>query len=407
MTKPIKLHPPLVKGIVACLREIFGENRYADKVIQYQLKSHPKWGSRDRGFVAENVYEIVRHWRLLRKLDGRRWDNDGKGTDDDLIRLLGINLLLKNQTLPQWAAFEGLSRNAILKKKEKLIAERKIIRSIPDWLDETGIAELGGRWDSELAALNQPADVVLRTNLLKTTKYQLKKMLLREGRETTASPIAPAALVLKKRGNIFSSPLFKKGLFEIQDAGSQRIAPFLKPEPGLRIVDACAGAGGKALHLATLMENKGHLIALDTAGWKLNELKKRARRNGIHIIETKTISSSKIVKRLHGSADRLLLDVPCSGLGVLRRNPDAKWKLSPQFLQRLKNTQAELLQRYSSMLRPGGLMVYATCSILPSENEEQVALFLKNNPGFTLEEERTISPAKYGCDGFYMARIKN
>ncbi len=406
MPNEIKLHPPLVKGVVACLRDIFQEGYYADKAIQFQLKSNPKWGSRDRAFVAENVYEIVRWWRLLRKIDARRWENDGKGSDEDLMRLLGINLILNDYKLPDWEPFKELQRKAIFAKKEKAQKERKIAQSIPDWLDALGVEELGDAWDEEITALNQTADVVLRTNTLHTTKYLLKKALLKEGWEATASPTAPDALILKKRGNIFASPLFKKGMFEVQDTGSQQIAPFLKVEPGQRVVDACAGAGGKSLHLAALMNNTGQIIALDTEAWKLNELKKRARRNGVHIIEPRTINSLKVVKRLFGGADRLLLDVPCSGLGVLRRNPDAKWKLTIDFLERIKKTQADILQRYSQILKPGGLLVYATCSILPSENEQQVALFLENNPNFELEEERRISPAKYGCDGFYMARIK-
>lgn len=406
MPNEIKLHPPLVKGVIACLRDIFQEGYYADKAIQFQLKNNPKWGSRDRAFVAENVYEMVRWWRLLRKIDARRWENDGKGSDEDLIRLLGINLILNDYKLPEWEDFKELRAKAIFAKREKLQKERKIAQSIPDWLDDLGVEELGEAWDAEIAALNQPADVVLRTNTLNTTKYLLKKALLKEGWETASSPIAPDALVLKKRGNIFSSPLFKKGMFEVQDAGSQQIAPFLKVEPGMRVVDACAGAGGKSLHIAALMGNTGQIIALDTEAWKLAELKKRARRNGVHIIEPRAITSLKVVKRLHGGADRLLLDVPCSGLGVLRRNPDAKWKLTIDFLERLRKTQADILERYSQILKPGGLMVYATCSILPSENEEQVAAFLENNEGFELEEERKISPAKYGCDGFYMARLK-
>ena len=406
MHKQITLHPPLVKGVVNCLREIFHENRYADKVIQYQLKNNPRWGSRDRGFVAENVYDMVRWWRLLRKLDGRRWENEGKGSDDDFIRLLGINLLLKDYILPKWAAFSEIKPKSILNKKQKLEKERKVIQSIPDWLDELGENELGEKWGKELKALNQTADVAIRVNTLNTTKYQLRKLFKKANLETTASPIAPNALIFTKRGNVFTSPYFKKGYFEVQDTGSQRIAPFLKPEPGMRVVDACAGAGGKSLHLAALMENKGSIIALDTEAWKLNELKRRARRNGVNIIEPRAITSSKIIKRISGSADRLLLDVPCSGLGVLRRNPDAKWKLSLDFIEKLKKTQTDILQRYSPIVKPGGLVVYATCSILPSENEQQVARFLENNKNFELEEERNISPAKYGCDGFYMARIK-
>jgi len=215
----------------------------------------------------------------------------------------------------------------------------------------------------------------------------------------------PSAQRVTIRKNLFSTPAFKKGWFEVQYAGSRRIASFLKVEPGMRVIDACAGAGGKTLHLATLMQNKGSVIAMDIHGWKLKELKLRARRNNIHNIEGRVIENSKVIKRLDKKADRLLLDVPCSGLGVLRRNPDSKWKMRPEFLKEVKGIQADILKRYARMLKPGGKMVYATCSILPEENEEQVNAFLKENKQYSLEEEKHISPAESGFDGFYMARL--
>ncbi len=405
MTNIIKLYPTLVKGVVASLREIFQEGRYADKVIQTKLKSNPKWGSRDRAFIAENVYDMVRWWRLFRKIDGRRWENEGKGSDSDLVRLLGINLILKNHELPDWEEFKELSKKSIFQQKQKLETERKIFQSIPDWLDEMAHKEIGDRWDKEIKALNQTAEVVLRVNTLKTTKRDLKRLLLKEGWDTTNTPLSPTALVLKRRGNLFSNTLFKKGMFEIQDAGSQCIAPFLQVEPGMRVVDACAGVGGKSLHLAALMQNKGSIISLDPKPRKLSELKKRARRNGVDIIQTQTIEANKTIKQLRNSADRLLLDAPCSGLGVLRRNPDTKWKLSPEFMEKVKAIQSRILENYSPILVPGGQMVYATCSILPSENEWQVEQFLAKHKNFALIEERKISPSNDGFDGYYMARI--
>ena len=184
------------------------------------------------------------------------------------------------------------------------------------------------------------------------------------------------------------------------------IAPFLQVKPGMRVIDACAGAGGKTLHLAALMQNKGRIIALDTEGWKLEELKKRGRRAGVANVETRVIESSKTIKRLEKSADRLLLDVPCSGLGVLKRNPDAKWKLSVEFIDRVKAIQQQILTDYTSMLKPGGLFVYSTCSLFPSENEQQVEKFLKANSNkFELQEQKTILPSD-GFDGFFMARMK-
>ncbi|TAE58894.1 MAG: methyltransferase domain-containing protein, partial [Bacteroidetes bacterium] len=190
------------------------------------------------------------------------------------------------------------------------------------------------------------------------------------------------------------------------DYSSQLVAPLLDPQPGMRVIDACAGGGGKSLHLASLMKDKGKVLSLDTVPWKLEELRRRAKRAGTGIIETRVIDNKKIIKRLYDSADRLLLDVPCSGLGVLRRNPDAKWKISQAFIDKLKGIQHEILSDYSRMLKPGGRMVYATCSILPSENREQVQRFLNEGTGdFELITEHQILPQDKGFDGFYMALL--
>ncbi len=212
-------------------------------------------------------------------------------------------------------------------------------------------------------------------------------------------------IVLEKRKNTFRLPSFKSGFFEVQDGGSQMIAPYLEVEAGMRIIDACAGAGGKALHLAALTENKGQIIAMDVEAWKLKELQKRARRNGVHNIETRPIENAKTIKRLHNSADRLLLDVPCSGTGVIKRNPDTKWKLRPEHLDRVRKIQSDILEDYSKMLKSGGKMVYATCSILRSENEDQVDHFLSTHPEFSLLKQERINPSEWS-DGFFMALLE-
>jgi len=190
----------------------------------------------------------------------------------------------------------------------------------------------------------------------------------------------------------------------LQDASSQRVALFLDVNEKMRVIDACAGGGGKTLHIAALMKNTGHIIAMDTEQWKLDELKRRARRASATNIEPRLIDSSKVIKRLYDTADRVLLDVPCSGLGVLRRNPDAKWKLNLEFIERVKKLQYEILDRYSRMVKLHGKLVYATCSILHSENQLQVNLFLEQHKNFKLEEEKQIFPSE-GFDGFYMARM--
>jgi 16S rRNA (cytosine967-C5)-methyltransferase len=252
--------------------------------------------------------------------------------------------------------------------------------------------------------LSNQAEVFLRVNTTKISKDDLIKLLQEKDVEVSEVEGVESALLLKKRMNVFSLEEFRKGFFEIQDAGSQMISELLDIQPEQRVIDACAGAGGKTLHMANIMKNKGRIIALDVEDHKLMELKSRAKRNGLSNIEPKLIES-KTIKRLRDTADRLLLDVPCSGLGVLKRNPDAKWKLKPEFLDEIKQVQATILQDYSKILKSGGKMVYATCSILPSENEKQVEKFLANNPDYFLIKENKVSPAQSGFDGFYMALI--
>lgn len=394
----MKIYRNLSAAVVEGLHEIFVNKKYADKVIEKILKSNPKWGARDRRFIAETTYDIVRWYRLFKEIS--------EAEEEDFWKLLGVWCLWNNTEFPDWDEFKGLDRKKIEARYEEFQADRKIRESIPDWLDELGEKELGKDWDKELTALNEEASVVLRVNTLKVDRNSLQQQLEEEEIVTDAPVEFPDALILEQRQNIFTRQQFKDGLFEVQDAGSQLIAPFLKVQPGQRVIDACAGGGGKTLHLASLMQNKGRIIALDTEDWKLEELKKRARRAGAGNIETRVIESSKTIKRLENSADRLLLDVPCSGLGVIKRNPDAKWKLSVDFIERVKELQQHILEDYSTMVKPGGLMVYSTCSLLPTENEKQVEKFLESRKElFELVDQKWIKPSE-GFDGFYMALLK-
>jgi 16S rRNA (cytosine967-C5)-methyltransferase len=397
-----KIHKNLVQAVIDTLNEIFVNQRYADKAIEYTLQSNKKWGSRDRAFIAENTYEMVRWWRLITEI------SEVKELDkSSLWKLFGTWWAYDGNDLPDWEEFKNINVQKLKDRYGKIKSIRKINESIPDWLDDLGISELPDRWEKELHALNLPAEVVLRTNTLKISRDKLFHQLHEEGVETRKDDNYPEALVLLKRQNIFSSPSFKAGLFEVQDASSQLVGAALSVEPGMRVVDACAGAGGKALHLAALMKNKGRIIAMDTEAWKLENLKKRAARAGVSIIETRLIESSKTIKRMYESADRLLLDVPCSGLGVIRRNPDAKWKLNETFISNIKNTQKEILENYSSILKKDGQMVYSTCSILPSENTKQINKFLATKAeAFVLEKEEKIFPSETGFDGFYIAKLK-
>jgi 16S rRNA (cytosine967-C5)-methyltransferase len=394
----MKLHRSTTAAVIQALDLIFAEGRYADKVIEKVLKQNAKWGGRDRRFIAETTYDIVRWYNLFRYI--------ARAKEDEYWKLLGAWCILNGIQLPDWPEFKGLSSEEVLKRHEEAKTKRAIRESIPDWMDELGAKELGDRWESELAALNDEAQVVLRTNTLKISKGELKEKLDVESVITRAIDGFPDALVLEERQNVFGVPSFKEGLFEVQDAASQIIAYFLRVEPGLRVIDACAGAGGKTLHLAALMKNKGRIVAMDIEQWKLDELLKRARRAGVTNLEPRLIDSSKVIKRLENTADRLLLDVPCSGMGVLKRNPDAKWKLSAQFIEEVKATQEKIINDYCKMIKPGGFMVYSTCSMLPSENENQVGKFLSTHEGkYALVEEKHVWPSQ-GFDGFYMALIK-
>ena len=398
----MKLHHHLVIEVIDALKEIFAEKRQADKVIERHMKANKKWGARDRKFFAEGVYEITRWWRLhwsQAGLPADDYNNPDMMTDENVCKVWGAWWLSRGQELPNWDELEGL----VFNNSKKFPPE--IQQSVPSWLYKLGEEQFQSEWKGILHALNQPAKVFLRTNRLKTNREALLTELMSEGVEGKAVEGLDDAIELMERKNVFITQSFKKGLFEVQDAASQMVAPLLEIEPGQRVIDACAGGGGKTLHMASLMKNKGKILALDIHDWKLKELKTRAARGGVDIVETRHIDSTKVIKRMEETADRLLLDVPCSGLGVLRRNPDSKWKLSMEEIERLIKLQQEIIQTYSKMVKKGGKMVYATCSILPLENQNQVQKFLESNPDWKLEQEIILRPDHEGYDGFYAARL--
>ena len=384
---------------------IFNEGEYADKVVARALKKDKRWGSHDRKFVAETIYEIVRWKRLYTEIAEVKEPFDR----DNIWRIFAVWAVLRGYNLPDWKYFEETPVRRIKGKFDELTKTRKFKESIPDWMDELGVKELGEeKWTKEIAAQNEQAKVILRVNKLKTTKEKLRALLMDLNIETEFHNDYPDALILTERANVFLTDAFKDGLFEVQDASSQLVAYFLDIKPGMRVVDTCAGAGGKTLHLASLMENKGQLIAMDLYESKLKQLKIRAKRNGAFNIEPRVIESTKTIKKLHKKADRVLIDAPCSGLGVLKRNPDSKWKLQPEFIDNICKVQAEVLENYSKIVKPGGKLVYATCSVLPSENQEQIKQFLSTEIGkeFTFVEDKKVLAHESGFDGFYMALLE-
>ena len=393
----MKLHFHILKKVSEALADIFQNHKYADKVIEKIFKSNRKLGSRDRKFIAETIYEVVRHYRYYQTV----------AESTEPYDLLAVHLLKNNLDTQE---FEDEFPTDVVKIKSNLKKKYSpaVTESFPDWLYNLGENEFKTEWAAIVQSLNRQADVYLRTNTLRIQPDQLIKELEKEDifAETVADH--PDALRLVERKNVFSTQAFKSGYFEVQDAGSQTIAALLNPKPGERVVDACAGAGGKSLHLAALMKNKGKIISMDIHEWKLNELKKRTARNKVDIVETKLIDSTKVIKRLESSFDKVLLDVPCSGLGVLKRNPDTKWKLSLEEIQRLQVLQKEIISDYSKMCKSNGQMVYATCSLLKCENEDQVEWFLNTDEGkkWTLKKEIRQWPHKDKTDGFYAALLE-
>ena len=395
------IHRNLLIGIHDALEEtFFQDKKYADKVLERLLKAHKKWGSADRQVVSEIFYDIVRWKKRLEYYMG-------EGTKpSNIYNLILAYLLWKKVKYKKFDEFDGIKTGGILSKLDKKIFPTKAIEhSVPDWLAGLFEKELGAKWEKEMSALNEQAPVILRANSLKISAENLVEILKEEGVNSFVLRGYPDAVQLEETKNVFLTSALKEGLCEVQDASSQKIAELLDVKEGMRVVDACAGAGGKTLHIAALMKNKGQIIALDIYEWKLAELKRRAKRAGAFNIETRFIEDNKVIKRLHNTADRLLIDAPCSGLGVLKRNPDSKWKIDGDFINRIKTEQENILQNYSKILKKGGKMVSATCSILPSENGEQVRKFLAENTEFALVKEENIMPSD-GYDGFYMALIE-
>lgn len=387
----MKMHRILAEAAAGITKSVFREHKVLDHALAAAFEDNPKWGKRDRGFIAETVFEVVRWRRALGFL----------ADSEEANAMCAAQWVRMGYEIPEWWTFKGLAADAMQAREAELIAQPRAIReSIPDWLDEVGAAELGTAWDAELAALNQRAPVYLRVNTLKTTRAQAIEWLAGHNVLAHEVPGLPDALVLGPNKSL-PKALRADGRLEIQDAGSQLIAPCVDPQPGERIIDACSGAGGKALHLAALMGNDGRVFGMDVDTHKLAELERRAKRAGATCLKSKPILATTPVDFAH-IADRLLIDAPCSGLGTMRRQPDLKWRLKPAQLERVRAIQKDLLTRYSAMLKPGGRLVYATCSILPSENHAAVASLLEQG-GFTLVEERPISPAAMGYDGFYAA----
>lgn len=395
-----RLYRPLALAVVDVLEQIMKNHDYAGAVITRKIGENKKWGSRDRSFIVETTQDILRQYRKLAWLLGKEYTDPKL----DMWHIVAAWWLMKGHELPPYEQFAAIDVAAVLDRNENL-EDPAIVLSMPDDLMNLATEGLGEKAVVELEAMLQEAELYIRINTSKTKKENLRKQLLKEGIETDLLEEVPNALLIRKRRHLMNLPQFTKGLFEIQDAGSQMIAPYLDVQAGMRVIDACAGAGGKTMHMADIMNNTGQIVAMDVAEIKLKNIRTRSDRSGFSNIKASLVTDAR-VEELYQWADRLLLDVPCSGLGVLKRNPDTKWRLTAADMADITRTQQQILQQYHTMLKPGGKMVYATCSILPQENEQQVEQFMAKYPEYSLVKQQYVWPSEMGCDGFYMALLQ-
>ncbi|HNL84332.1 MAG TPA: RsmB/NOP family class I SAM-dependent RNA methyltransferase [Chitinophagales bacterium] len=411
--KTIKIHAPLFTALEESLHAIFEQGVYADKEVARALKANRNWGSRDRSFFAETVYDIVR-WK--RKYAFQLEQSAIQDPKNNVQALIGISLLNRNYAIQNPERTRLTSADIDLLKKQLLmpIAQPAIATSYPVELYNYCEQALGNTWHAIAEQLNTQAKVYLRVNTLKSTKKKISEILekeniaFRDDCQTVFSPyLLEDSLEIITKNKLKNSTHYTNGYFEFQDIGSQLISVFaLQNIPdfsNFTLLDMCAGAGGKTLHLSTLMKNKGKIIATDFNEKRLVQLQKRIQHAGCKNVE---ITDFSALQNMTNRFDFILIDAPCSGLGTLKRSPDIKWKLSIRDIENYCNIQQKLLHDASTLLNKNGTMLYATCSILPQENENQIQRFLENKTAFKLAAEIKTNPAHYPSDGFYMAKLQ-
>lgn len=431
MTPSSRLH-----ATIELLHEILSgwqsEKRFpADKVIDRFFRSRRYIGSKDRAYVGELVYWVLRNLALL------QW-NVGAQYNARLLVFAALQYRKEYKLAELDALCDGdkysphtmtpSEREALLKKPAEPPLHVRL--NYPQWLEPELKKTLGGDFEKAMQALNEQASTDLRANTLKTTRDELLAALNAEEFECEATPQSPIGIRLKKRAPIFTSPLFKAGHFEVQDEGSQMVAALVTAKPGMKVIDFCAGAGGKTLAIAAQMKNKGRVLAWDTSAKRLTQIKERLKRAGVDNVQTHVLESEAdaFIKRHKQSADRVLVDAPCSGTGTWRRNPDLKWRFTEKDLQKVCALQETILHSAARLVAVGGRLIYATCSILSRENEQQVQNLLKNNANFrvvctkkiwdnivTGNENKdadnaasffSVAPHQDGVDGFFAAVLE-
>lgn len=426
---------------------------YPDRLLRVTLSRHPRLDPRDRALVSELVYGVLR-WqgRLDWHID--QLSNIRPNKISSPIRILlrmALYQLLFLDRIPSHAAVneavslckatqpEHLARfvNGVLREAVRRgsdwdwptaegspIERLAVLHAHPIWFVKQCMQQYGpSETEALCAANNRPAPMAVRVNTLKATISDVLEQFGRAGIEATASPHLPAAVRLTgPRLDIGSIVPYRDGWVQIQDEASQLVGHLVSPKPGERVLDLCAGFGGKSTHLAILMGDEGEILAVDHSDWKLEDLRRNALRQGLSIIRTLAMDVMELDPGKLGQFDRVLLDAPCSGLGVLRRNPDIKWRRHPKDPYRFSRLQGPLLRKAAQLARPGGILVYATCTIFGEENESVARGLIGEQPGLVLEEAAPYLPGSHGewtegpylrtwphrhdMDGFFAARFR-
>lgn len=414
----MRLNEKLIEAAVDATADMLRFTQPADAVLSAHFKAQ-RTGSRERAFIAEAAYTVLRHRRRLARLVGDELPR--RLLLAALVRFLGVS---QRQLAEVVTAKEAgwLSELKAMAEPALSLAERI---DFPDWLTERLSAQMDEPALLALAqALNQPAPLDVRVNELKGKRDEVLAGLLAEAVEAEPCRLAPCGIRLKGRPSLARHPLYLEGVVEVQDEGSQLLGYLLAPKRGEMVVDFCAGAGGKTLLLGALMRSTGRLYAFDVAEKRLAKLKPRVARSGLSNVHPVCISGENDVrvKRLAGKIDRVLVDAPCSGLGTLRRNPDLKWRQTPASVAELTHKQADILAGAARLVKVGGRLVYATCSILSEENDAIVDAFLATHPEFVrlsagdllrrqgieidCGDTLRLLPHQHGTDGFFAVAME-
>ena len=415
----MRLPPMIISHTEDLLREILRFTGPADGTLSHYFRDHPKLGSRERGVLAEAIYGLLRNKTVY-----GNFAESGVGPAMRRLALLGLADAVGVEALGGLSEEETAWLTRVM-QFDRAGFPAALRANLPPWLYDKLTARYGEAEALELAAaLNEPAPLDLRVNLIKSNREAVMTELATAPIQCEATPYAATGIRLVKKPALQNLPLFKDGAIEVQDEGSQLLAQIVGAKRGEMIVDFCAGAGGKTLALGAIMKNTGRLYAFDIAEKRLAKLKPRLARSGLSNVHPVLIAheNDAKVKRLAGKIDRVLVDAPCSGLGTLRRNPDVKWRQSPQGLAELNVKQISILAGAARLVKPGGRLVYATCSLLDEENEAIVAQFLAAHEGFALapmsqvlteqkiplemQDYLKLYPHRHRTDGFFAAVLE-